>query len=257
MYNANDPSIALGQHLTAVREIVAAGGTTTTTWETIKANYDAWEASTGPDMRPLVNAITGEKALDAKALDALRQDAFMAAVVAADQAIAGRLSTAIDMETGVALRNAYATVSASNYAHAADQYEQAVKVFAEGYSKAGDPNVDPVALVSKPKPTQQAWLELPAQAAQVDAALSLLATAGRLAGLDLDTTDDLIGLALDGGHVSPHLVRTAWGTTDARLGRWGALVERGVTLRPSDLNKWTTLDEQRTESISVQEFSRH
>ena len=252
----NDPSISLGHHLAAVEEIVLAGGTAGPAWAAIKANYDAWEASTGPSMLPLIEAITGEKSVDAKALAAHSVNAHLAAIVESDYAPKGRLQNAVDAETLVALRNAWAAVAQSNFDALAAQYDKAVAAFVSACSSAGDPNASAVDIVSRPKPEQNAWLELPSLAARIDGALAPLITAGRLAGLDITDTEGIMSLALDSGKASAYLIRPLWDTADPRLGRWLALLDKGVTLRAASLDKWTmTLDEQQSNSISVQEFS--
>lgn len=240
----NDPSISIADHLANVAIIENAGGTIPEQWRNIKANYDRFSTVAPTGIDNLTEAIASDATLTDADLARLTFEARIAAMVRNDSTIDGVLNTAVAAHTGAALRNAYAPAGADNYTHAAARFDKAAQAFTEAWAKSGEPNVDPLELVSQPKTVQETWIKLPLLAHELTTELHTLTCAARLAGLDLGSgTDDLLGLVVETKGVSSYLLRQDWEGGDERTGRWGALLTRHVTIRAAALTTWEPMQD--------------
>lgn len=248
----NDPSIALSHHVTAVEALATEGGTVPNEWKAIKANYDTFAAHRQPAFAPLAAAVASDKPLTQDELYRLNIEAHLGALLQTDSTASARVAAAIDAETLVALRNAYATAAPDNYRKLAARFDKGWQTFAKAYETTRELGNDPHAIARAEKSAQQAWLELPTKASAVEGALGALRTAAILLGLEVDGMDGVMGLVIDGRGKSSHLIEQAWTTSDERIGRWGAVHERGVPVRAVKIEDFQPLSEQRSKPV---EFS--
>ncbi|WNM28450.1 hypothetical protein RN607_05465 [Demequina capsici] len=243
------PDLMLIDHLRNVDTIVAAGGHIPDAWQRIRSRYERVESFTADSaIARLTSVITTDiDEPDDLELGTLIQHARNAAMlgtpVGAD--VQGSYQNHVYAATHSALAAAYGTVAVENYDAMAKRYDKAADTFTKAWRLSHGNALDPAQIVAEPKAVQQAWLEVPALALEVDAALALLATAARLAGHEVKgNAEHLVTLAAETAWMRLVHVDAAW-NTNARGGRWGAILDRKDTkLRAARLSKWEPFDDK-------------
>lgn len=137
-----------------------------------------------------------------------------------------------------ALRAEYATVAAANYETMRDRFNTAAEKFRDTINTV-DPDAKPEQLMSASAKIRTAWADMPMLALELDALLSVLATAATLAGKAATQTQHHIGLTTNADGLHRRRVWEAWDNNTSRAGRWQALTTLGATIEAPSLDTYT------------------
>ncbi|MFJ4026404.1 hypothetical protein ACIPWF_04185 [Paenarthrobacter sp. NPDC089989] len=212
-----------------MQTVTEAGGSTTTGYEQIR---DRWTAlltqETTAATRLADSIISGE---DGSALYSLA----LAEEVGPE--IIGKVRLKVAEQIYPALRDEIVKVAAANYETLRSGFNKtAAQLVAD--MNAVDPDSRPEQLMTAPTKARQAWAEAPIHALELNGQIPALATAAKLAGLNLPGNDGHLPLTTDPGNKHRRRVWEAWETTDGRTGRWAALHKLGVTITAPPLDQY-------------------
>ena len=217
------------QHTTHVDTIRSAGATVPLEWDQIRARFEQLDTDTGSYLDRLTAAVinpgTGKQQPDLETLHALA----LAQSSASNSAIADVINS-VRREVAPALVRAYRPVAMENYRLIAQQFDDLAGQF-HAAAAVVDPETPPENLVTADEHQRLAWSQAQFLAAELDDAVTVLASGAVLAELNAHTTDDLLPLSVDTAGHHRRRVWEAWETAGTRTGRWGALTALGVTIR--------------------------
>jgi hypothetical protein len=222
--------------MTNVDTVAAAGGAIPTEYTRIAQRWSAYaELDAGQLTTRLAETIAGTGNLDD--LPTLRA---LALAGRANPGDAAELTRDVEGSVFLALRDAYATVADSNYTALAEQFTSIGTALGKAV-RVVDPATDAAAMVTATDRERKAWTDAELLALQLDDRLPALCTAAELAGLNTLTVDRQLPLVVDTTGLHRRRLWEAWDDTNARAGRWAALVSLGATIRAlPDLTEYET-----------------
>lgn len=209
-----------------VDQVVAAGGTTTEEYDRI---LRGWRRLFTPanHVRALFDAVCAD---DQDAINRARMLSLVAAgpTHVDNRQIAGRVLQA--------LLAAYRPSAAANYAAIAKSFDAKAKALSEA-TKLAPPSATAEAMIGQSAKAQTAWQQSALLAGELETMTPALYAAAKLAGVNVQLGNGKlvypgqIPLVCDTKGAHRRRLYEAFDSRSHRLGRWGALLELGVTIR--------------------------
>jgi hypothetical protein len=133
------------------------------------------------------------------------------------------------------LRGIYSPHAKGNYQQLADQFTTTADRLTDAMTVC-DPDASPEDIVNATAKVRTAWSEAQQLALQLTAQMPALHAAANLAGITVNTPEQLLALVVHADGAHRRRVWEAWDTTDGRTGRWGARIRLGSTIRAANLD---------------------
>ena len=234
VFTNQSPVEQADEYLQNVERIVASGGEIP---DDFRAIAEAWRA-VGIDAARAVQAV--EQAVASGASPETVQSATLAAATTQTAGAVAGVRKRIAPAVLRALGAAYQPVGRSNYNAIARLFDEAAGRFTACAEKAPVAQ-GPESVVGVPSKVGQAWIEAADHAAELDRLLPLLSLSAEMTGAISDKGGDdarmddwHLGLCCDPGTAHRRRLWEAW-ESRGRVGRWGALLALGCTIRAADL----------------------
>ena len=218
-----------------VNIITAAGGTITSRFEQA---IDRWAAYSELDNQAQANLNAAILDTDTTAEELATLHALAVVEASPNPVNNATVKNAAGAHILHALRAEYATVAAANYETMRDKFNTAADKYRATVAIT-DPDAKPEQLMSASAKIRTAWADVPMIALELDALLSVLATAATLAGKAAEQTKHHIGLTTNTDGLHRRRVWEAWENNTSRAGRWQALTTLGATIEAPTLDDYT------------------
>lgn len=224
---------------TSIRTVTEAGGSTTSEYDRVHNRWDEYNTREYSAQAQLGAALLGDAPMER-----IGELHGLALAANASNQEKATVHNALAGSVYPALRDEYSKTAESNYKTLAKKFNETAATFAKACASI-PPETPAEQLIHASEAKRRAWTDAGVASMELTAQLPALIEAARLAGLNLRTNDDALGLTIKPGELHRRLVWEAWHTNTGRTGRWGAILTLGAPIEATPLNEYTHYREAR------------
>ena len=226
------------RHMADVELLNSHGVAVPQEWVELRSRFTAFTELSAPVTERLAAEILAPSGAD---IEMLRAAALAETATSIDMA---SVSDLIRSRVHSRLVEIFTPHADRAYKQIADRFDTVAAKLARA-ARTVNVEADPSTLVKATAAARTYWFDGPILAAELDECLSVLVSAGRLAGMPAvdDEAEIEIPLSVDVGKIHKRELWTAWHTTTGRCRRWSALLAVGAEIqahkRPRKLQPFT------------------